>query len=106
LVGLLKQDCFNQQNRNSKAATPAGCIGSVTKLSVVDVVGAVAADVLLREKISCAQQLAVVRVRRRKELAHQRQRALVAAARLCAAGGVTPDYQRSTVLPEITGIRG
>src|SRR5262249_37488423 len=105
LVGFGKQDCFSQQNGYAKAATPTGGIGSVAKLGIIDVVGAVTADILLRDEIRRAQQLAVGRVRRRKEFADQRQGALPAAPRLGAAGGVAADRQRLTALLEIPGIR-
>ena len=55
LVDLAKEYCFDKQNRYPKAATPTGGIRSIAQFGIINVIGAIAADVLLRNKIGRTQ---------------------------------------------------
>src|SRR5207249_11586600 len=66
--------------------------------------GMLSAQILLRNEASGAQRFGMVRAHRRVQLAHQRQRAGVAAPGLCAAGRIASDPERSAAPSEITRI--
>ncbi len=102
LVGLTKEDPFNEQNRQAEPAAPAPRIRCVAEFRVVDVAGPLAAEVLLSEEVGCAERLGMGAVLRRENLSDQRQRPLVAAPRLLAAGGVASDRERPATRAEIT----
>jgi hypothetical protein len=71
LVGLTKQDGFDEQYRHAEPATPARGIGRVTQLGVIDVAGPLAAEILLGDEVGGAERLSVARVCGREQLAYQ-----------------------------------
>ena len=91
---------------SSGPAPQDGRVGRVAQFGVVDVVGAVAADVLLGDEIRRPHRRAVVRVGRRKQLADHRQRAREAPPRLGAAGRIAGNHERRLAGREVPGVRG
>jgi hypothetical protein len=106
LVGLTKEDRFDEQYRRAEPATPAHRIGRVAQLGVADIVSALAAKILLSDEAGGTERLAMVRVCGREQLADQRQGSFPAAPRLLAASGVAPDRQCSTPGSKIAGVGG
>jgi hypothetical protein len=105
LVGQIEKDRLDEQDRCPESAPPAGGIGRVAQFSVIDVIGPVAADILLSEEAGGTQRLEVVWIGRRKQLTYERQRPLSAAPCLLAAGRVARNGRRSAAALKITRIR-
>src|SRR5262245_38818297 len=96
----------DHQERHAQAPPQRRRVRSVEQFDVVDVVGVVAADILLGHETGGAQRRDVFRLRGREQLAHHRQRAEMAAPRLAATGRIAPHDQRPAAVAEIAGIAG
>ena len=71
LVDEGKDDPLHDDEQDLLSAAPGTDVWGIEKLDVVDVVGGVAADVLLGEEACGAKQLDMIRVRGRKQLSDQ-----------------------------------
>ena len=106
LVGLAKKKPFDSENRRTEPATPNAGVGRVAQFRIIDVASVVAAEVLLRNEAGGVKRLAVVRVRRRKELADHRQGPCSSAPCLPTTRRITCDQECSALLSKIARISG
>src|SRR6516225_4134345 len=106
LVDYAEHDPDDHQERHAQAPPQRRRVRSVEQFDVVDVVGVVAADILLGHETGGTQRRDVFRLRGREQLADHGQRAEMAAPRLAAAGRIAPHDQGPAAVAEIAGIAG
>src|SRR5215472_1341249 len=98
LVDAAEDQARHEQRAEAGAPPKRRGVGRVLEFGVIEVVGRVAADVLLRGEARRAQRLGVIGIDSGKELADERQRADVATPGLRAARRI-PAHEQARLPP-------